>query len=562
MNHYDKFLQTPMDDPEFSKKLLIAALEIRSGETGISIAGLMTQGDIKSQQEINSGSLRPAQGVDSVNIPAHLKRVTENWESKGTATLMRGTRLPDPRGSFDLGGVHVTPQIDIANAYACGQANGSTGIGRLLNNNEIGFVNAYEVPLNKKTYGNFQFEDSRKDPSRDSTTTLRDLLESMKELSQLDASQVSIDGNGVPSEGYKQWGSIANNQNHYELILDDDQKPSATYLKHTKGLIKIDPNNPLWDGLLARVQEASLRDFYEIKPLDDVLQKLNVAKQGTKGDVDKEKIFAQFEAMVNEEKTQRMHAPWEAKSLADVALSGSAYVENRSYISQGERVGSAANDARVVRPMDLEKMAVIANHLYFNDYDLAEELMASLQPASAIEVQAVGDIEDSPADRELLGLIKESSQCMLSAFPRDGLSAEDASSVVSDDLLALNAIQGLSARCDAVGVIGRNAAGQVNYKSELSRQNHEVSLVSAEMFDLERAEFLESKAVNSGSHIGEILSVVDGIATQKVGRHGEVVLHDVKALSEPVVEGALAEIRYDRGVGVVNEAGVSAGLDR
>ncbi len=162
----------------------------------------------------------------------------------------------------------------------------------------------------------------------------------------------------------------------------------------------------------------------------------------------------------------------------------------------------------------------------------------------------------------MLELIQESSNCMLAAIPKDGLSLAEASGVVSDDLFIFNEIQGLDARCIAIGVLGNNSAHQSSYKMELSVQSREIALVAMEIYEAEQERLMASKIAREGSYIGQILDVVNGIATQKIGRDGSVVLHDLKLLSEPLVKGSMAEIQYSSGLGRVSGIGVAAGLDR
>lgn len=57
--------------------------------------------------------------------------------------------------------------------------------------------------------------------------------------------------------------------------------------------------------------------------------------------------------------------------------------------------------------------------------------------------------------------------------------------------------------------------------------------------------------VNSGIHSGQILSIENGIVTQKVNREGGTKLHDLRALSMPVEVGQVVDIKYAGGVGQV-----------
>lgn len=68
--------------------------------------------------------------------------------------------------------------------------------------------------------------------------------------------------------------------------------------------------------------------------------------------------------------------------------------------------------------------------------------------------------------------------------------------------------------------------------------------------------------VNKGVFSGEVLSVVDGIVTQRINRDGATVQHDEKVLLVPVVAGDVVEIKYMGGVGAVSGKGWSAGISR
>ena len=70
----------------------------------------------------------------------------------------------------------------------------------------------------------------------------------------------------------------------------------------------------------------------------------------------------------------------------------------------------------------------------------------------------------------------------------------------------------------------------------------------------------EQESVSKGQYSGKILDVADGLATQRVGRGGEVVLHSVSRLSEPVIIGAVVDIVYTGGKGVVGGVGRGIGI--
>lgn len=413
MSKYDAFLDLSIDDPTaFSLALLSAARELRGAELGLKPAELAFDGDERARSEVNKSSLRPVQsvfdGADDFSIPAHLARVSTEWDQKGTATMFRGTRLPGHTGSFESDKIHVTPQVDTASAYAAGLTNGATGIGRLLKRHEIGFVSAFEVPLHEKTYRNFQYENSVNDPLQTSTTTLQDLKMSMQKLSQIAPTEFYLSKNDKASDALQQWGQLADKKAHYEVLLDAQQTPSATYLHHKNGLIKVDVNNPKWDRVLARVQEALLRDFYEIKPLESALQSLTrfagpaeieqvTTSSSKKASLKKKQIVEQVVQWVTQEKDQRMHAPWEASSMKAISLSGSAYLDTHPYIAQGRRVGSAMQASEVMKPDAIRSLEAIVQCILVDDFANAQKLMAILKPdskANSVESDQKAQLEN------------------------------------------------------------------------------------------------------------------------------------------------------------------------
>lgn len=58
--------------------------------------------------------------------------------------------------------------------------------------------------------------------------------------------------------------------------------------------------------------------------------------------------------------------------------------------------------------------------------------------------------------------------------------------------------------------------------------------------------------VSTGAFSGKILNIVDGVASQKINRSGLTVLHLLSSLSKPVCIGDVVDIRYVRGLGIVD----------
>lgn len=65
-----------------------------------------------------------------------------------------------------------------------------------------------------------------------------------------------------------------------------------------------------------------------------------------------------------------------------------------------------------------------------------------------------------------------------------------------------------------------------------------------------------------GRYVGVVLSVVDGVVLQKVGRAGETMRHSVDALSAPVTPGVLLDVRYENGWGHVAPGVAKGALER
>jgi DNA (cytosine-5)-methyltransferase 1 len=68
--------------------------------------------------------------------------------------------------------------------------------------------------------------------------------------------------------------------------------------------------------------------------------------------------------------------------------------------------------------------------------------------------------------------------------------------------------------------------------------------------------------VNEGQFSGQVLSVADGIAVQKISRDGRTAQHDLTALSMPVVPGDVVDIKYANGVGAVRGKGAALAMER
>lgn len=67
-------------------------------------------------------------------------------------------------------------------------------------------------------------------------------------------------------------------------------------------------------------------------------------------------------------------------------------------------------------------------------------------------------------------------------------------------------------------------------------------------------------AVKEGSYNGMVLNIAGGVVTQKRGREGELVLHDLSRLDGPIAIGAVVDIKYKGGRGQVNGKQLELGI--
>lgn len=68
--------------------------------------------------------------------------------------------------------------------------------------------------------------------------------------------------------------------------------------------------------------------------------------------------------------------------------------------------------------------------------------------------------------------------------------------------------------------------------------------------------------VTEGVFSGLVLSVANGIVTQKINRDGKTAVHDFLKLSVPVAPGEVVAIKYINGIGVVARKDLGNGVDR
>lgn len=361
---FEVFLSLDLSNPElFSRKLISAANQLRSEDLGISTFDLTMNGDHTVEKHLFRHSLKSFDEIFSSNlshtsstISPHIKELVDSWENQQIGVVFRGTRLPEHISSFHLNDIHTTPQLDIASAYAGGLVNASTGIGSILNHNEVGFISEYHVPLTTKTYANFQHEDFIAGKALDSSSTLEHLKDKVKSLNNIPQEDFFLNNEFIPSSALKEWFGIAGKQNHYEAILSSETPVTNLYLRHKSGLIPINQNNPKWDLLLARTQEAILRDFYQIKPLEKALKQLHTLTI-------ENSLLNEVKQMIQYELNQIIHTPWTAQTLNDISMKNSRFIENNSHFQQSKRVGSSMDEHKVYYEFKTQQLLDIVDSL-------------------------------------------------------------------------------------------------------------------------------------------------------------------------------------------------------
>jgi hypothetical protein len=388
MSQLENFLSTSIEDPKaFSIAFNKAAKEIRAEELGVDPFELSFTGDVESKAELKNSSIYPLNSLSLNEIPNHLKTVLENWDDN--IYLYRGTRLPDNSSSFDLGGIHTTPQLEIANAYCSGEVNNSTGIGRLLNNIEGGFITVYKAPLSTYSYANFEYEDRRKPGFFNPPNTLQNLKDKVIQASNHNPEDFYIDSNDQASPALNHYLSLVNRYEHYESILPTDTQVHSMYYRTKSGVTKINPDNPKWDKLLARFQEASLRDFYEVKPLENLLEKFNYIEENEAN----KNFLVITKELIQKQKDEIINSPWECNSMKDVNLKDSEYINKRPYIKNSLCVGSAMDTKYIEKSEKIQKLEIIVEGLRTCDLKVASQLIAELeQPVVSNKSDAIANL--------------------------------------------------------------------------------------------------------------------------------------------------------------------------
>lgn len=368
MTIFQNFLNAKINDPEFSHKMLESFIEVRCSELGISRD--FFQVDTESQRDIVSQSLHSMSYIkngQTSNLISHLNMVLENWTDK--AVVYRGSRLPENNSSFKDDIIHTTPLLSIAISYSDGTTNNSTGVGRIMNPCNLGFISAYEVPLNTKSYSNFAFEDFKQGKNPDSTTTLQDLKNDIIGLSKENPDDFRP--SEQPSQALEKWYAIAHHKNYYETPIHKDTSVSSLYLKTDRGLLKINTHNPDMQLLLARVQEANLRDFYEINPLQQALHSVQISKENPNN---KEyiEIIQKTENLINKTLEDIYQKPFLATKLHDVSFKNDAFTQKNKHLTKSSFVGSSMEQKHIEYPENIQTLINISKDIHFQDFQAVQ----------------------------------------------------------------------------------------------------------------------------------------------------------------------------------------------
>lgn len=272
---FEAFLNAPLKRDTFAVAAWEAAKEIALQDGLSELNGIGQRIEVDSRADTSGWALH----WRCDQMSNGLARAAQNWEETGHATFFRGSKLPDTStGSFGFseGGVHLAPRLDTSIGYAGATNQNSYSIGTPLrlpdNQGSLGFVSTWDISLDHNVWRNFQYEGFVAGHAMASTMTVRDTMQEMKRISDLPASafknQRQPDGSLNIAQAEQEFEFLFRHQS-YETISTPGSAPKELFLSGpSQQLVKINPENPKWDQWMARVQEANLRHFYEIAPLE------------------------------------------------------------------------------------------------------------------------------------------------------------------------------------------------------------------------------------------------------------------------------------------------------
>lgn len=341
------FLSIRPEAGTFADAAWRAAVDIAK-EEGMTGYRQLNNGTRVDNRVDTSGWLVLSGDVSGEVTQSQLRNAVQHMDESGRVLLYRGTKLPAPdMGTFQFkdGGVHVSPDLGIATGYATG-VNSETGVGRLLQTSSphqsIGFLSTWSVPLDEKLWRNFEYEEYLGGHKEVSNRTAHDLRTTLHEHTLIPAKSLDVvttpEGTRVFSDTYANLTRTVQHD-YYEAIVGNGTKPQDIFVKGSDGqLIKIDSQNPKWDAWMARIHEASMRDLYEIQPLQRALKQLHhVEGASVYPLLDSDRLFVDVVTRHVETKlNDTLNQPFQHTTLTDATTDS----QTKPWIKESTRVGS------------------------------------------------------------------------------------------------------------------------------------------------------------------------------------------------------------------------------
>jgi len=381
LSAFDDFLATKPEKGSFGAAAWKSAAEIAK--------------EIAAEEGKNPGYHRvneEAGWIKSCNsneLRENISLLVKDWEKHNRGIFFRGSKMPDSTfGSFGFPdkGVHVAPLLGTAQGYAA-SVNSDTGIGRLLRfgdereHKSLGFLSAWEMSLNEKVWRNFQYEDYLQKGKPPSTATVKDLMQGLKNIAQLDQSsfenEKTPDGYIMVSRAEKEFRELFHDHNFYESITQSGSRPNQTFLQISNGqdykLLKINPDNPKWDQWMARIQEANLRDFYQLQPLQKSITDLNaLVNRSSTNDVEQIKIAESIIKTAQEELDKAMQEPWKCQTMKEATQ----MADSLPWVRESLKVGSGT-DGKPNYPPNIKRIVEATDNALCGKHSEAMKILMS-----------------------------------------------------------------------------------------------------------------------------------------------------------------------------------------
>lgn len=174
-----------------------------------------------------------------------------------------------------------------------------------------------------------------------------------------------------------------------------------------------------------------------------------------------------------------------------------------------------------------------------------------------------------PTDPDLLRQLTATEHSAVKQVPQHliaGLSSTVAHEVLGQGIVyapfkGVGSLVGDSLKQFVSGASAPRLSAKRLDKSVIEAQPDQV-VAEAKIVGLQQGLNFESVVVRQGEYSGLVLSVVDGVVTQRINRSGETVQHECNVLSVQVAVGANVDIQYASGVGFVRELGLGKVVGR